>query len=139
MPENSNIEGSVVLPVICALLATYNTVLSVWPEPNWSHAAMMAFVATGLWSTVILERAKRRARLENQTTNLDSGDVALDPIFKFRFEAFFALAYTILTVIWAFVMGLWWIALALAVLPALYWYHTYKYWQETRPPRRSNT
>ena len=130
MSENGNPEEPSVLPVICALLATFNTFLSAWPESNWSHAAIMAFVATGLWSTVILERAKQRARTEQQKTDSGSDDVALNPRFKFCFEAAFALAYTIFTVIWAFVVGLWWIALA--ILPALYWYYTYKYWQEIR-------
>lgn len=79
----------------------------------------MACVATGYWSTVILERAKRRAQ------KTDSNEAALDPNFLFRFEAVFALAYTILTIVWTFVVGFLWIALA--VVPALYWYCIFKY------------
>lgn len=131
MSENAAPSDYAVLVVICASLATFNTLVSIWPnEPDWSNAAIMAFVATGLWSSVILERAKRRARTEKHETEFDSDDVVLDPKFLFRFEAVFALAYTILTAIWAFVVGLWWIALA--ILPSLYWYNTYKYWLKSR-------
>ena len=132
MSEDSTASDDVyliVLPVICALLATFNTLLSLWPKTNWSYAAIMAFVATGLWSTVILERAKRRAQTQKREIESDSDNVEVDPKFMLRFEATFATAYTILTVIWAFVVGLWWIALA--ILPSLYWYRTYKYWRKS--------
>ena len=131
MSENSDLEANDVLPVIVASLATFFTVLSVWPnEPDWSSAAIMACAATGYWSTVILERAKRRAQ------KTDSNEAALDPNFLFRFEAIFALAYTMLTIVWAFVVGFLWIALA--VVPALYWYRTFKYWQNTKSPSQLN-
>lgn len=134
MPENTLLTEREVLPLINALLAICCTGLSVWPnEPKWSYAAIMAFVAIGLWQTVFLDRVKRRARIGKQQTDANSDDVTLDPRFMLRFEAFFASVYTILTVIWAFVVGLWWIALA--ILPSLYWYNTYKHWQKSRDSR----
>ena len=130
MPENNELSAIVVLPIVSAFLATLCVLLSVWPEPDWSQAAITAFIATALWNTVILDQAKRRARTRMPETASDSHVVGLSAGFLFRFELVFALAYTIITVIWAFVVGLWWIALA--ILPVLSWYSVYKYWQKNR-------
>lgn len=137
MTANTEFEVPVVLPIIAAALATLNTLLSVWSlEPDWSNAAIMACVATGLWSTVILERAKRRARIGQRQTEEASDDGAVSVLFLSRFYTWFALAYTVLTMIWAFAVGLWWVTLA--VVSAYYWYHSHRYWLKTRPPSQQN-
>ena len=137
LTENTELPENVVLPGIAASVATLNVLICVLPkDPDFSDAAIMAFVATGLWSTVILERAKNRTRIKNQKTNDDSDDVKVSPVFLLRYNVVFALAYTVLTCIWAFVVGLWWIALAL--LPLMYWYHAYTNWKKTRASFHQN-
>ena len=130
-PEENALTTEVVLSRVCACLATLNILLCVWPgEPNWSHAAMMAFVATALWSTVIFERAKSRVRNNSKRNDVNPNSVELSSQQSLRFYAIFASIYTVLTVIWAHVVGLWWIALA--ILPMLYWYSAYKFWRKSK-------
>ena len=131
VPEGNDLTAEILLPRIAACLATLNILLSVWPnEPDWTHAAIMAFVATGLWSTVILERLKSRVRNKSKKTDISSNGGEVSSEYLVRFYVVFASAYTVLTAIWAFVVGLWWIALA--ILPVWYWHLAYKNW------RRSN-
>ena len=96
----------------------------------------MAFIATGFWSTVILERAKSRARNKSKNTDADPNEGELSSEYSLRFYAIFASIYTVLTGIWALVVGLWWIALA--ILPTLYWYHVYKIWTKSNRSIRSS-
>lgn len=127
MSENTTSSEYVVLRVICAFLATFGALLSMWPNANWLYAGTMTCIATGLWSTVIQERAKRRAR--NKRRETDSDDVAVEPKFMFTLEVVCALAYTICTVIWVFADGFWWVPLA--ILCSLYWYNLYKHWRHS--------
>lgn len=136
--EVNALTMEVVLPRICACLATLNIFFCVWPgEPNWSHAAIMAFIATMLWSTVISERARFRARNESKRIDADPSTGELSSKYRLRFYAIFASIYTVLTVIWAHVVGLWWIALA--ILPALYWHHAYQIWKKSRSVIETNS
>ena len=137
MTNDTNFEVPVVLPIIAAALATVGTLSAVWShEPDWSNAAVNACIATGFWSTVILERAKRRARIGQRQTQDASDNGAVSAKFLTRFYTGFALAYTVLTMIWAFAVGLMWVILA--AVSAFYWYHSHRNWLKTRPPSQQN-